>query len=1063
MSQNSVQPKRCEGVMTHSQIPWYCLVSGFDFYKGSNFMASLHKSKKYPGKGNRKARGATTAPPPTLNAVSTAFAGFHQVVVEYSQPGAKFDQTVQDDLDGEREALVEDQGRRDDEDDGNSEEEDQEDEGGDQASEGGAEPSAKASMRDGDGDTVMAEADGKLNLGIVKEFSKGVSDSTLTGYQSLMNQLEKWVHDHNLIPQDDKFFRPEPHEDTPDMISAWIMDACDTIKLDGTVRPKLEARKSWSHAQKMRASATFGFGRLHGLGTLTWHRSEVSGKMLGNPSVSHQVSQYMVSLHRRKVNAGEEATSARAITSSILCKMYNFNTHPDNWDPAPPKLAQPSSSSVNPNSRTRLKNTGKKKNHLGPRFRRLLHLAYTIAFACLLRVDEVLNITFEQIEVDEDVDGTSLLIITLSQRKTAQFGEILPFILRQLPEHQRHLCPVRAYAEWIDALNEEEGYVFRRMKGDRMGPADQAMTSQQFLEGLRHNLLDVGIDPAPYGTHSFRRGGCQWLSMDLRWPFTKICHWGGWSTELTHSTIIKYLVSWNDEPVCPRKDFFNFEKMSDIRCPMCGRSPLLSSYEANKIALSRKVLHAPVDLTLSQFLWFLLQLTRATVNCIFVFDGMHRPQMKRGTQVVSHQEPAPIDEVKSLILPAGFHYHTAPGEAEAELAELNKRGIIDMIISPDSDLFALGATCIAKVNSKESKELDELVVDVYDVCEINRVMGMNQERFLVYTLLAGNDLDDGIKGCGPLFSLGAAQSLSVPFLSQYQALSDEKRVRDLLEELKVDLIHIFKANPGTLPSKSPAISRTLQSSKFPLYAPLDAFARPLTSWSRNSPATMPDTTKWVPRIPDIRGLAERCHTVIKWHDELLLKKFLHKVYPGVILQMLCSKHVYYDYRDGTLLAARADTPEQRIAAKTMLLNPESILPSRILDPRRVNPQETVGAIFSILPFTSDVLLALGRTHTIQSSAIRLQIPTVLIFAATHPSRYGRLTDQPQVHNRQDLEILSISSSSSSDGRVRSLLAEEEVIDLTAASETSKDGDSVDPDIEFGEVTRAPNFIDLTTI
>ncbi|KAJ7824378.1 hypothetical protein B0H14DRAFT_2823873, partial [Mycena olivaceomarginata] len=24
-------------------------------------------------------------------------------------------------------------------------------------------------------------------------------------------------------------------------------------------------------------------------------------------------------------------------------------------------------------------------------------------------------------------------------------------------------------------------------------------------------FLDIRIDPYPYGTHSFRRGGCQWL------------------------------------------------------------------------------------------------------------------------------------------------------------------------------------------------------------------------------------------------------------------------------------------------------------------------------------------------------------------------------------------------------------------------------------------------------------------------------------------------------------------------------------------------------------------------
>ena len=67
-------------------------------------------------------------------------------------------------------------------------------------------------------------------------------------------------------------------------------------------------------------------------------------------------------------------------------------------------------------------------------------------------------------------------------------------------------------------------------------------TSEYFLELFRNNLLDVGIDPVPYGTHSFRRGGVQWMSVGLRWPLRRICEWGGWSSEFSHMTIVKYLI-----------------------------------------------------------------------------------------------------------------------------------------------------------------------------------------------------------------------------------------------------------------------------------------------------------------------------------------------------------------------------------------------------------------------------------------------------------------------------------------------------------------------------------------
>ena len=51
----------------------------------------------------------------------------------------------------------------------------------------------------------------------------------------------------------------------------------------------------------MRASMTYTFGRVHGLGSSSWHRSEISGQMIGNLSVSESVASYMISLRNRKV------------------------------------------------------------------------------------------------------------------------------------------------------------------------------------------------------------------------------------------------------------------------------------------------------------------------------------------------------------------------------------------------------------------------------------------------------------------------------------------------------------------------------------------------------------------------------------------------------------------------------------------------------------------------------------------------------------------------------------------------------------------------------------------
>jgi hypothetical protein len=80
-----------------------------------------------------------------------------------------------------------------------------------------------------------------------------------------------------------------------------ILSSCDDTGLDGKPKAVGILRDSYSHAQKMRAASTYGFGRLHGLGSIPWQRSEFSSKMVGNPSISEDVSRYMVSLSKKKV------------------------------------------------------------------------------------------------------------------------------------------------------------------------------------------------------------------------------------------------------------------------------------------------------------------------------------------------------------------------------------------------------------------------------------------------------------------------------------------------------------------------------------------------------------------------------------------------------------------------------------------------------------------------------------------------------------------------------------------------------------------------------------------
>ncbi|KAK6969681.1 hypothetical protein R3P38DRAFT_2587439, partial [Favolaschia claudopus] len=293
---------------------------------------------------------------------------------------------------------------------------------------------------------------------VIKEVSKGVVDSTDAEYKrcvSLCHFLN--VNGFELEPEGTwESLRTCRIRVTS--ILAWIMSCCDDVGLDGKPRDPNTTADSYNHAQKMRAACTYGYGRLHGLGSVPWQKSEYSGNMIGNPSISEDVSIYMVSLRKKKVRNGEVATSARAITPDVLAALYHFNNRPEVSE-IKPITRRKRSEPVDPNQWG------------GGRSRLMLHAVYVIAFLCLLRFDEALKIQVHDIRRIND----SCFELTLPFRKTSQYGEIKPFVLHEFPPEQAHLCPVRALSAWLACSRITKGYLFptitvRDQIGDSIRP-----------------------------------------------------------------------------------------------------------------------------------------------------------------------------------------------------------------------------------------------------------------------------------------------------------------------------------------------------------------------------------------------------------------------------------------------------------------------------------------------------------------------------------------------------------------------------------------------------------------
>ncbi|KAG1780322.1 DNA breaking-rejoining enzyme [Suillus placidus] len=296
------------------------------------------------------------------------------------------------------------------------------------------------------------------------------------------------------------------------------------------MKPSTQDCGTYGHAQKMRASMTYTFGRLNGLGNMPWHESDAGGGlMVGNPSISVEVSSYMCFLHR--------------------CKLYHHNHLAHNWTI---RKYQPGE-----RGQSGLDLWG------GGHVQRLLQAAYTVLFLCMLHFDEVLKIQVHNLQAHEDrmVCGASNLECLCCSARSDCPVEIKLFHLWSLPSCEAHICPVRALAAWLSES---------KITSAAQIPDARHQSSEQFLELFCNNLLDINIDPAPYGTHSFRRGGCQYLHVEKHWPLRRICEWGGWSAEFSNLTIVKYLISL-DDPAEPREHFFDPNRPPMVKCPQCRR------------------------------------------------------------------------------------------------------------------------------------------------------------------------------------------------------------------------------------------------------------------------------------------------------------------------------------------------------------------------------------------------------------------------------------------------------------------------------------------------------------
>ena len=156
------------------------------------------------------------------------------------------------------------------------------------------------------------------------------------------------------------------------------------------------------------------------------------------------------------------------------------------------------------------------------------------------------------------------------------------------------------------------------------------------------------------------------------------------------------------------------------------------------------------------------------ITPIFVLDG-DAPDLKKGTLIARQKATASIssqqsqasednkscsrrrlkglmNECKALLDALGIESVKAEGEAEALCARLNAEGIVDAIISEDSDAFCYGTAVLLRIFSISGKGA---FVERYTIEKISEALKLDRNRLIMMAVLLGCDFcPAGVPGVG---------------------------------------------------------------------------------------------------------------------------------------------------------------------------------------------------------------------------------------------------------------------------------------------------------------------------
>ncbi|KAL8725505.1 MAG: hypothetical protein Q9181_006399 [Wetmoreana brouardii] len=292
----------------------------------------------------------------------------------------------------------------------------------------------------------------------------------------------------------------------------------------------------------------------------------------------------------------------------------------------------------------------------------------------------------------------------------------------------------------------------------------------------------------------------------------------------------------------------------------------------------------------------LLRLLSLSIRPIFIFDGPNKPPFKRNVKTAPHGASLPNFITKQLLQLFGFPYHTAPGEAEAECALLQKEGIVDAVFSEDVDTMMFGCTVQLRNWSSENTRGNKVPthVNLYRAEATKQgKSGLDSDGMILIALMSGGDyIPAGVPKCGIKIACEAARAGFGRDLCRLDK-KDTVGFNQWRERLQYEL-HVNESGFFRSRHKALTIPDTFPDKKV-----LGYYIRPAVSTAAQL-LRLREEIKWDGSL-DLLGLRQFVAEAFEWKNFSGAKKFVRGLAPAMLIDRLCNRY-NMDLTDNDLVA-----------------------------------------------------------------------------------------------------------------------------------------------------------------